>query len=203
MKKLQSRLAEKEEEISTVREKIEQKQEVADDLQMSEQRCQNQKMQIAKLEQRIDDLMAAQRASAEQIAFCKWKLRLHSSILLPAANAPLLANIDELENKLRENEAEKYVLQKKIRFAEENAEAAVKKSADEIANLKQQLATLRTSNTSAQEKTRRLKAYVQSFFSTVSLFRALGTTMNFKRSITNRKSCWRPSKARCFRKSPR
>ncbi|KAI6218476.1 TMF-TATA-bd domain-containing protein [Aphelenchoides besseyi] len=143
LKKLQIRLAEKEEEISAVREKIDQKQEVADDLQMSEQRCQNQKMQIAKLEQRIDDLMAAQRASAEQIAF---------------SNAPLLSTIDELENKLRDNEAEKYVLQKKIRFAEENAEATSKKSVDEINNLKQQLTTLRNSNTTAQEKIRRIKS---------------------------------------------
>jgi hypothetical protein len=72
-------------------------------------------------------------------------------------NAPLLANIDELENKLRESEAEKYVLQKKIRLAEENVEAASRKSADEVSMLKQQLDSLRTSNASAQEKIRRMK----------------------------------------------
>jgi predicted RNase H-like nuclease (RuvC/YqgF family) len=68
-----------------------------------------------------------------------------------------LANIDDLESKLRESEAEKYVLQKKVRFAEENVEAATKKSSDEVNSLKQQLTSLRNSNATAQEKIKQLK----------------------------------------------
>jgi hypothetical protein len=71
-----------------------------------------------------------------------------------------LANIDELETKLRESEAEKYVLQKKIKLAEENAAVSVRKSVDEINMMKQQLESLRNSNASAQEKIRRMKTYV-------------------------------------------
>jgi hypothetical protein len=71
LRKVESKLDEKAAEIVQVQEKVNQKQEVADDLKISEQRCQAQKLQIAKLEQRIDELMANQRASAEQIAECK------------------------------------------------------------------------------------------------------------------------------------
>lgn len=81
-------------------------------------------------------------------------------------NAPLLANIDELENKLRESEAEKYVLQKKIRLAEENVGVATRKSADEINMLKQQLDSLRNSNSSAQEKIRRMKRFAFCYYLT-------------------------------------
>ena len=62
---------EKTTEIANISKKVTQKQDLADDLKLSEQRCQSQKLQIAKLEQRIDELMATQRASAEQIAECK------------------------------------------------------------------------------------------------------------------------------------
>lgn len=142
MRKAEAKLEEKNAEIAKIQEKVHQKQDLADDFKLSEQRCQNQKLQIAKLEQRIDELMAAQRASAEQIA---------------ELNAPLLTNIDELETKLRETETEKYVLQKKVRLAEENVSAATRKSADEIKMLKQQLDSLRNSNALAQEKIQRMK----------------------------------------------
>jgi chromosome segregation ATPase len=72
LRKMQALLTEKEAEIASIREKVHHRQEMADDLQTSEQRCQNQKLQIAKLEQRIDELMIAQRASAEQIAECRF-----------------------------------------------------------------------------------------------------------------------------------
>lgn len=169
LRKVEAKLDEKAAEIVQVQEKVNQKQEVADDLKLSEQRCQNQKLQIAKLEQRIDELMATQRASAEHIAECKffwvtlqkwigsetnfcYNFQIHFLV-----NAPLLANIEELESKLRESEAEKYVLQKKIRQAEENVEVATRKSADEISMLKQQLDSLRNSNALSQEKVRRIK----------------------------------------------
>ena len=75
-------------------------------------------------------------------------------------NAPLLQNIDELETKLRESEVEKYVLQKKVRLAEENVGAATRKSVDEINMLKQQLDSLRNSNSTAQEKIKRMRGLV-------------------------------------------
>jgi translation initiation factor 2B subunit (eIF-2B alpha/beta/delta family) len=71
---------------------------------------------------------------------------------------------------LRESEAEKYVLQKKIRLAEENAEASTRKLTDEVSMLKQQLDSLRNSNASSQEKIRRLKRFVLSFSTFVSNF---------------------------------
>ncbi|KAI6177459.1 Non-specific serine/threonine protein kinase [Aphelenchoides bicaudatus] len=143
LRRAEAKLDEKTAEIAHVQEKVHKKQEVADDLKMSEQRCQNQKLQIAKLEQRIDELMATQRASAEHIA---------------ELNAPLLANIEELESKLRESEAEKYVLQKKIRLTEENITETTRKSNDEINVLKQQLESLRNSNARSQEKIQRMKS---------------------------------------------
>lgn len=75
-------------------------------------------------------------------------------------NAPLLANIEELESKLRESEAEKYVLQKKIRLTEENIAETTRKSNDEINVLKQQLESLRNSNARSQEKVQRMKKFV-------------------------------------------
>jgi chromosome segregation ATPase len=70
LRKVETTLEEKNSEIVSINEKVHQKQDLADDFKLSEQRCQNQKLQIAKLEQRIDELMANQRASAEQMAEC-------------------------------------------------------------------------------------------------------------------------------------
>lgn len=78
---MESKLDEKKSEIATIQDKVHQKQELVDDFKMSEQRCQNQKLQIAKLEQRIDELMSAQRESAENIAECEFTLHVIRSLV--------------------------------------------------------------------------------------------------------------------------
>lgn len=153
MKRLQSTLVSKEDEINRERKRADDTLNVADDLKMSEQRVANQRAQLALLEQRVNEFMITQRTSVS--SFFKM-LMLMSSCLqaeqFAASNAPLLANIEDLERKLRDCEAEKYVVQKKLRYATEAAETARKQSTDELTSLRQQLETMRTTNASMQER---------------------------------------------------
>lgn len=87
-----------------------------------------------------------------------WVFQTLSLSLNLLVNAPLLADIEELEGKLRESEAEKYVLQKKIRLTEESVESVTRRSSEEVNMLKQQLESLRNSNSSAQDKIKRMKS---------------------------------------------
>lgn len=68
---LKMSLADQTDRFQHVTEQLKSRQEAHDDWQLAEQRCNSQKVYIAQLEQRVDELMTAQREAAEQIAVCE------------------------------------------------------------------------------------------------------------------------------------
>lgn len=154
---LKQKMSEQEKTFDIMKNKLNSKEEAHDDLQLAEQRCQSQKLHISQLEERVDHLMTAQREAAEQIAECKYITPGFWKQFLFLANAPLLHTIEELEDRLKESDSAKCILQKKIRFTEEKLESAEKKAAEAASISKQQLESLRIQTASYQQKIQSLE----------------------------------------------
>ncbi|CAD5221654.1 unnamed protein product [Bursaphelenchus xylophilus] len=159
---LKQKLGEQQKEFEELKTNLNMKKEAQEDLKLAEQRCQSQKCQIAQLEQRVDELMTAQREAAEQIAI---------------SNAPLHARIEELEAELKESHSSKYVIQKKLRFADENIENLKKKMTDEITILKQQLTSLRRQNKEFEDKVCELQREKSDLIEEISNLKTLSNSM--------------------------
>ncbi|CAD5215706.1 unnamed protein product [Bursaphelenchus okinawaensis] len=159
---LKAKILEQEKEFQEVKSNLNSKTEAHEDLKLAEKRCASQKLQITQLEQRVDELMTAQREAAEQIAL---------------STGPLHTRIEELESEVKEANSAKYVIQKKLRFAEENLENTRTKANEEAALYKQQLNSLRLQNKEHLDKIRELEKQNNELLTEISNQKTLSNVM--------------------------